>query len=240
MLTRRSLISILAAALPGCRPKRGSGFPGYAFVANQEGRTVAVVDLTAFALVRHIPLEAGPTAISADPVRKTVHVLTPDNGTVHEIDPVQLAVRRKLRVAQRAVSMRTLPDGSAIWILCLEPRQLVKVRLDSFQIQMRVALPAEPGRFRSQPGRAIWSGQPGAQGSAPSWIAGRQRVPAGSSRQERGPCVFDRRGRTAGGGSRPAGRRHAGGGDGESDRRSARGGQTRELLLQIGRRRDCS
>ena len=126
---------------------------------------MAVVDLTAFALVRHIPLEAGPTAISADPVRKTVHVLTPDNGTVHEIDPVQLAVRRKLRVAQRAVSMRTVPDGGAIWILCLEPRQLVKIRLDSFQVQMRVALPADPVDFDLSPDGRSGAVSHGAQGS---------------------------------------------------------------------------
>jgi YVTN family beta-propeller protein len=155
----------LAAVLPGCRPKRGSGFPGYAFVANQEGRTVAAVDLTAFSLVRHIQLETGPTAISADPVRKTVHVLTPDDGTVHEIDPGQLVVRRKLRVAQKAVSMRTAPDGSALWILCLEPRQLVKIRLDSFQIEMRIALPADPADFDLSPDGRSCAVSHGVQGS---------------------------------------------------------------------------
>ena len=127
-----------------CRPKRGSGFPGYAFVANQEGLTLAVVDLTSFSPARHIRLEAGPTAVAANPARKTVYALTPETGMVHQVDPLRLSVNRKTRVARRAVSMRLAPDGDSLWVLSSEPRELRRVRLDHFQADRRIALPGGP------------------------------------------------------------------------------------------------
>jgi len=49
--------------LAGCARKRSTGINGYAFVANEEGHNIAAVDLTAFAVAKHIRLDAAPTAI---------------------------------------------------------------------------------------------------------------------------------------------------------------------------------
>lgn len=148
---RRQFLSLAAAGLAGCRPRRGSGFPGYAFVADQAGESLAAVDLTAFALTRHIPLGASPSEVIADPARKRAYVLTPASGLLHEIDPAGLAVRRRVRVAQRPLSMRPAPGGGLLWVSCAEPRQLAGVSLERFQVERRIPLPAEPDDFELAP-----------------------------------------------------------------------------------------
>src|SRR5580658_9815067 len=94
MVTRRTFgiatlgagISGALATLESCGARnRMSGFPGYAFIANQEGGAIAAVDLGVFAVARHIRVEGAPTAVLASPRNMRVYALTPDNGSVHEI-----------------------------------------------------------------------------------------------------------------------------------------------------------
>jgi YVTN family beta-propeller protein len=144
VINRRAFAFSGLCLLPGCRPRRGSGFPGYAFVANLDGRAVAAVDLTSFSLAKHIPLQAGPTEVLANPRRKAVYALTAENGTVHEIDPARLAARRRLQLARRAVSMRLAGGGDALWVLASDPRQLVCVSLERWLVEGRIPLSAPP------------------------------------------------------------------------------------------------
>jgi hypothetical protein len=116
-----------AALLPSCRRHRA--FSGYAFVANQEGRAIAAVDLTLFAVTRYIRLDGAPTAIVADPIRHTAYALTPENGVVHEIRADRLALGRTLSIAHAAVSMRLSPDGQSIYVLCRDPRILLAISM---------------------------------------------------------------------------------------------------------------
>ena len=164
VITRRAVVSSCLAFLAGCRRKRGSGFPGYAFVANQEGQAIAAVDLTSFALARHIPLQASPTAVIADAARKCVYALTPETGTVHEIDPSRLAVRRHLRVARRAIAMRMSPGGSDLWVLASDPRQLSRVSLDSFRLAGQIPLPSDPMDIDLSPDGGLAAVSGGADG----------------------------------------------------------------------------
>ena len=153
MIARREFVAAGLATLAACRRRKAAGFPGYAFVANEEGHAVAAVDLTAFAVVRHIRLDSSPTAVLAHPKRDSVYVLTPSTGCVHEIEASRLLWKRKVQVASDAVSMRLSPDtnGSSLWVLSREPRQLARVSLDRFQVSARVRLPAEPGDFDLSP-----------------------------------------------------------------------------------------
>jgi YVTN family beta-propeller protein len=135
------------AGLAACSRLKYPGFPGYAFVANQEGRAVAAVDLTTFAVARYIPLNGGPTAVAAHPVHPAVFALTPDNGTVHEIAAGTLALRSRKQVARSAITMRMDPSGAALWVLCQEPQQLVRLSADSLDIEATIRLPAAPSTF---------------------------------------------------------------------------------------------
>jgi DNA-binding beta-propeller fold protein YncE len=117
VISRRIAVLSGLAAAAACRRKRGDGFEGYAFVANEAGNAVAVVHLTAFAVVKHIRLPDAPSAVLDGGSRPYVYALTPASGTLHEIDAATLKVSRTLRVAGSAVSARLEPGGKAMWIL---------------------------------------------------------------------------------------------------------------------------
>lgn len=151
MLDRRAVL-LAPLTLAACRRRKSSGFPGYAFVANQEGQAVAAVDLSTFTLTRHIRLEGRPTQVLAH--AGSVYALTPDSGTLHEVNARELALLRRTRVARAAASMRLAPDGSGLWVLCREPRQLVRIGLEDARVVARIDLPHEPVDFDlSQDGR---------------------------------------------------------------------------------------
>jgi len=118
---------------------------GYCFVANQGSRSVAVVSLERFRTTRHIALDAAPAMVVPHPREPKVLVLTPDNGTVHEIDAATFSVSRHARAGGQAVSMQLAPANDALWVLSREPAALVELPLDSLKPgrRIRLAAPAE-------------------------------------------------------------------------------------------------
>jgi YVTN family beta-propeller protein len=141
---RRSFLAGAAAFLAGCGHSKGTGFPGYAFVANREGRSVSAVDLTAFRVARRIGLDSEPVQAVAHPARPLVYILCPDSGDVIEIDAASLARTRTARVGASAVAMRMAPEGDTLWVLCREPRGLVPLPLSTFRPAAPFRLPAPP------------------------------------------------------------------------------------------------
>ncbi len=156
MVTRRTFAfgglagGIGALAACGLHEK-ARGFPGYAFVANQEGGAIAAVDLQVFAVARHIRVDGSPTAVLAHPKLGRVYALTPENGSVHEILAGNLTFSRKLRVASVALQMRLAPQGDALYVLCQRPRQLVRVALDALRVDWTLPLPDDPADFDVSP-----------------------------------------------------------------------------------------
>jgi YVTN family beta-propeller protein len=146
----------MAPAL-ACQRRLAVGFPGYAFVANEDGRSVAAVDLSTFSVTKEIGIDGNPTAILSHWRRPAVYVLTPESGVVHEIDPVSLSVRRKARVAPSATALRLAPDGDSLWVLSRESRTLTQLAVDTFQAGARIRLPGAPGDFDLTPERAAIS-----------------------------------------------------------------------------------
>jgi len=144
--SRRTFLAA-AAAFASCTRRKASGYSGFAFIANQEGEAVAAVDLTVFEVARHIHIQGRPTGVIAHPRRATVYALTPDNGTIHEIRSDTLAFSRKATIATSAQSMRMTPDGQHLYVLCRQPRALVRFSLETFKPDGHTALPAEPLDF---------------------------------------------------------------------------------------------
>src|SRR3984957_9453246 len=140
------------ASLTNCgRHERATGFSGYAFIANQEGGAIAVVDLEVFAVARHIRVDGSPTAVLANPSSTRVYALTPENGSVHEIRTGNLTFSRRLQVAATALEMRLSPAGDALYVLCRKPRQLVRLTLDPMQVAWTLRLPDDPADFDISP-----------------------------------------------------------------------------------------
>lgn len=141
---RHFIAAALGAGAAACGRKLGKGFPGYAFVANSDGHAVAAVDLEAFAVIRHIRLDADPTQVAASPSQPRIYALAPKAATLFEIGADTLEVRRRLRLPGSPASLRVAPDGSAIWVLCPEQRQVLRISPDRLQVDHRVALSGTP------------------------------------------------------------------------------------------------
>ncbi len=142
MISRRSILAIPFAA--ACGTRATGGYRGYAFVANQDGQAVAAVDLEAMAVARHIPLDGSPSQVVTAIFRPSIYCLTPDNGTVHEIQADRLVFKRKVTVASTAIVMHLDAHAGALYILAKDPQSLVRVSLDSFNVDWRIALPDAP------------------------------------------------------------------------------------------------
>jgi DNA-binding beta-propeller fold protein YncE len=140
LISRRALLVSSAAAL-ACGHKKATGFRGLCFVANQAGRSVAVLDLTRFRVRMQIALDAEPTAILAHPTQPKVYVLAPDAGTVYEIDAVKLQVTGRAKAGNRAIEMRLGPKADALWVLYRDPAGLVQFPIDSLRAGARIQTP---------------------------------------------------------------------------------------------------
>lgn len=154
MLTRRALVALSVCPVAGliaagaCGRRRGGvGFRGYAFVANEEGRAIAVVDLQALAVARHISLDGSPSTVIACAKRPFVYALTPSNGNVHEIAVDHLSFTRKLSVAGSASGMQLSPDENALYVWAHNPKALFRINLDEWNVEWRIALAEEPVDF---------------------------------------------------------------------------------------------
>ncbi len=155
MISRRAFCPAALVAAAGCGPRRGSGFPGYALVADEESRSVAAVDLTAFALRRRIPLGSSPIQVVAGRERGTAYVLSLAPGELCELNVGDSRVARRLRLPGRPASMCLPPKGDAVWVLLHEPAQLLRVPLASLQVDLRIALAVESAEFDVAPSGLI-------------------------------------------------------------------------------------
>jgi DNA-binding beta-propeller fold protein YncE len=163
-LDRRAFLGAgLAAA--GCTRSRGPA-EGYALVANQEGHSLAVVDLRALAVVRHIRLGEAPTAVIAHPTRPVFYVLTPASGTVHEVTTEHLAITRSAATGGPADLMRPAPTGDSVWVMSRSARRLRQVSLAGMRAGQSVALPAAPVDFDLSADRAAVSFADPGQGAS--------------------------------------------------------------------------
>lgn len=150
MLSRRSCL-FLPALAAACGRRSVDAFRGYAFIANQEGKAVAALDLEVMAVARHIALDGAPTQVLAPAKKSAVYALTPDTGAIHEIQIYRLSLARKAAIASAAVSMALAPDERSLYVLAREPRTMISLSLDSFQPEWRLALPEEPVDFAVSP-----------------------------------------------------------------------------------------
>jgi DNA-binding beta-propeller fold protein YncE len=145
MWTRRQFVSAGAAAAAigssACARRKTSQPDAYVFVANSDGRSIAVADLATFAVARQIPLDSEPSQVIAPASAPAVYALTPVGGSVHEIAVEQLKVQRKLRLGRLAVSMRLSLDGKSLYVLLAQPRKLVRIALDRFAVDWERNLP---------------------------------------------------------------------------------------------------
>jgi DNA-binding beta-propeller fold protein YncE len=146
LISRRRLL-VSAAAAAGCAPPKATRFAGLCFIANQDGHSLGVVDLSRFRLRREIALDAAPEQVVAHPRQPKAYVLAPRNGTVYEVEAGADSISRRARAGNEAVAMRISRTGDALWILYRDPPSLVELPFDSLRPGRRVRLAAQPDDF---------------------------------------------------------------------------------------------
>jgi len=153
--SRRTLL-LSAAAAAGCRrPPKATPFSGYCLVANQESRSIAIIDLSNFRRMSPIRLDAAPSLVLAHPSNHKGYALAPAAGVVYEIDAATFSTSRHARGADEAVSMKLDPAGNSLWLLARRPAALIQIPLDSLRPGRRIRLAAPPDDFDlSAEGRA--------------------------------------------------------------------------------------
>lgn len=151
LISRRGLLLSSVAGLTACAPPKATRFFGYCLVANQDSRSIGVVDLTNFRVRRQIPLDAAPGLVLAHPTKPRAYVLAPVAGTVYEIDASFLTISRRARAGNEAAGMRLSRNGDALWVLYRDPASLVELPLNSLKPGRRIRLAAPPDDFDVSP-----------------------------------------------------------------------------------------
>lgn len=137
---RRAFVSSALASVAACGRKPASAPASLILVANRDGEAVAVVDLAAFAAIRHIPVKGKPSTLARLPGGRAL-VLTPETGTLHRVNVENLAVEASRQVAGQATTMARGRDG-AIYVLA--ERWFIRLNGESLTPDWQLALP-EPG-----------------------------------------------------------------------------------------------
>ncbi len=147
-LDRRDFLAATGLTLAGC----GRSEPivnSFAFVANSEGRAIAVINLAVFALAGRIPLDADPTEVLASPGRRTIYALSAADGLLHEVSVAKRQVTRRVAVGVGARELRISSDQT---MLCLiAKQQVVIVERQKLEVLARVNLPAPAVDFDVSP-----------------------------------------------------------------------------------------
>jgi YVTN family beta-propeller protein len=143
VISRRTFLAATALSVAACR-RGGETFRGYAFIANQDGGTVAAVDLEVMAVAKHIPVNGSPAQVVAAQSRGAVYALTTDTGAVHEIETGTLRLARSVTAAPRADLMRLAVDEAFLFVVAREARLLAAVSLEDMRVTWRMRLPEEP------------------------------------------------------------------------------------------------
>lgn len=124
---RRSLAFLLATLTLtlSCRRHAAPPTPYLAFVANRDSNTVAVVDLSAFRLLRQIPVERRPTQLATRPGHQEIWVASEQENTVSIVRFPQLDVVATIplesQAAPQALPSSPAPISAAVRKLVFSP-----------------------------------------------------------------------------------------------------------------------
>jgi YVTN family beta-propeller protein len=143
--TRRSLITA-AFAHAACARRAGSGYRGFAYVATEESRAIAVVDMLAFAVRSRIELKGSPTGIVTQPGAKAniAYIIEHDDAGLAWLQEVNLAQRLlRRRIARgKAPLLVKRQAGGMLWLAARDERALIPLDPEGFRPGRPVNVPA--------------------------------------------------------------------------------------------------
>jgi len=142
---RRFLAAAGAALAAGCSRGGTASYSGHVFVANSEGKAIAVVDLAAFAAVRHIAIDEAPRLVITHPAQPFVYAAAGDR--LVQIATDRLEVVKSVKLAAPAMELAFSLAGDKLYALTSGAHAMVRLDAATLGGAITTSLPSEPGRF---------------------------------------------------------------------------------------------
>ncbi len=105
------------------------------------------MDLSAFAVVRHIPLKDEPTAMLTHSTHPWVYALTPASGALHQIDTGKLAPSGRISLDGSPTKVLFTPSGEVLWGMDPTRKMLIRLPVGAHRPDSRTYLPEIPADF---------------------------------------------------------------------------------------------
>jgi YVTN family beta-propeller protein len=145
LVTRREWLSAgagaLGCALGACGPKTTPRYQGYALVANHDSRTLGVIDLSRFQLLKEVPLEMTPTGVLAAPARSRAFVFSPSASFFHVLDLDSMQLKSSNGFKGAFVCARMSADQQLLWVAVRDPNLLLSFDTATGERNLRRTLP---------------------------------------------------------------------------------------------------
>lgn len=139
---------ILLIGACGCRRSRGTAYEGYAFVAAAGSRSLAVVDLASFSVVRQIRLGSAPVQVVSDPGRRALYVMGEGGPAgVTLVDTARLELRRSAWLADKPRQIRLSASGDRLYALDSQAHLLRSLDPETLGQQRQMRLAGAPVDF---------------------------------------------------------------------------------------------
>ena len=130
-----------ALAFASCGRKRSPRYQGYALIANHDSRSIAVIDLSRFQILKEIPLNTAPSWVVAVPSRSRAYVLSADSPMMDVINLDNLLLEGRVALGGKPQAVRLSEDERSLWTVLREPDALVQFETASGSRGARVPLP---------------------------------------------------------------------------------------------------
>jgi DNA-binding beta-propeller fold protein YncE len=138
------ILTLTAAISSSCKRQAGAPpLPYLAFVANQQGNSVAAVDLGNFQVVSSIPVAPSPSQVAIRPGAKEIYTLS-TTGTVEVITFPELRVTKTISIGRSASSLVFSPDGNRAYALNPSEDQIVALDCGRLREIGRLRLSGKP------------------------------------------------------------------------------------------------
>jgi YVTN family beta-propeller protein len=111
-------------------------------VANRDSRSLGVIDLSRFQLLKEVPLEMSPDEVLAAPVSNRAFVFSAGSSFAHIIDLESMQLRGRIGFRGAFVTARISPDGRLLWMVVRDPNTILSFDTATGERKARVALPA--------------------------------------------------------------------------------------------------
>lgn len=147
-VNRRTFL-LAAPMLGACRGRPGEGYRGSAWVASDEERSLAVVDLLAFAVKQRVPTSgrASRLVVRSGGDSGILYACDYQSGWIEEVHTRQGRRTRGAQIEGPLAGVRFDESTGRLWAAAGNPPRLVSVDAETLRLSRPILLPSRPIQF---------------------------------------------------------------------------------------------